>query len=236
MQIGQIVINPGFIYAYYAICFGYVAYTFYRAGRKGNTLAVDMYSIIGLFTLALTTVSVGLLLFADRPYAMAFVTKILGFGAWYAALVASSSLFCKLVMPRVKPFWVSLFFVLFGSILLIYHYFNLEPVVINSTGVPYWNVAPLVNLLEGIVTATYYSMIGIAYGYQAARAGHTMNGLSFAAGCVLSALFMPLTYSIENESVYVMMAILCALAQTVLALSLLARVASVRAIRYFSGE
>lgn len=232
MQIGSVVINPGFIYAYYALCFTYVAMRFGAIGRKGNALANDMSLAIGFFALALGTVAVGLLFFAGKPEGAAFIVKILGFGAWYTAMVASAPLFTKLVTPKAPPLLIAAIMAAFGIGMSAYHLTHLTPLHISSDGLPLWDVPALVTLLHGIVTITYFTIIGMSYAYKAASSGHAARGFTFGAGCVLSALFMPLTYAINSRDVFTVMTVACILGQTILALSLWSNLLSLRSFRY----
>lgn len=235
MEIGHLVINPGVFYVYYGICFSYAAYRFYLVSKKGNALAVDITRAIAFYALALFTVSAGLLFFLNRPYEAAVVTKIIGFGLWYTALVMTTPVFCKIVAPRIPQKYIAGFFIVFGLSLITYHLSRLVPLTVRG-GVPAWQVDPLVSFLEGTVTVTYYTVIGVAYGWQASKAGHVIRGVLFATGAIFSSLFMPLTYAVHGRAEFLVVTAFCVAGQTILTVSVLSNVLSLKLVRYFGDE
>jgi hypothetical protein len=229
-------VNPGIFYAFYTISLAYLSYRFHQAGIKGSLLAKDYSRFIFVFVFALGSVAAGLLFFPDQPNTAAFVSKIIGFGFWYLALVFVAPVFCKVVMPTLSQKIPIIIFTLFGIFLTIYHLLHLTPLVISADGVPLWNIDPIITMTQGFVSVAYLGVASLFFALQAIKAKHTARGVLFGGGTIGASLFTPLTYMVENRALFIALTFLTILAYTVLMISLWTHLWDIAKINYFNNE
>lgn len=226
-------INPAVFYGFYSIALTYLSYRFYLAGKKGSDLGKDFSLFTFFYALKFFVEMIGLGFFYYDPYIAAVVTKIIGFGLWYVALIATSRVFSKVVLPSVEPRTIALVTGVWAVGALVYHAFRLTPLYISNEGIPLWDLDPLVAMAQQGVTATVYLLIGIIMCQQMMKARQYTRAILFGVGCSGIALFASLTYFVETVPLFLLIHTFTILSSVVLMLSVWTNLLRLEELHYF---